>query len=98
MAPNVLAAAAQTAYDMQPPASPHGTEYHIKATKNEDLEHVWLEMLITMNVHIPLPNPFLDSPHTNPRLSWFTKQLTLAPCPESKYPPPPPPHTPQTLA
>ena len=57
MAPNVTAAAAHIAYDMQPPESLHRTKYQIKAKKNQDLEHTELEMLITMNVHIPLPNP-----------------------------------------
>ena len=58
MAPNVTAAAAHIAYDMQPPESLHRTKYQIKAKKNQDLEHTELEMLITMNVHIPLPNPY----------------------------------------
>ena len=57
MAPNVTAAAAHIAYDMQPPESLHRTKYQIKAKKNQDLEHTELEMLITVNVHIPLPNP-----------------------------------------
>ena len=57
MATNVTAAAAHIAYDMQPPESHHRTKYQIKAKKNQDLEHTELEMLITMNVHIPLPNP-----------------------------------------
>jgi len=62
MAPNVLAAAAAAAhiaYDVQPPESLHRTKYQIKAKKNQDLEHIGLEMLITMNVHIPLRNPKL---------------------------------------
>ena len=57
MAPNVTAAAAHIAYGMQPPESLHRTKYQIKAKKNQDLEHTELEMLITMNVHIPLPTP-----------------------------------------
>ena len=57
MATNVTAAAAHIAYDMLPPESLHRTKYQIKAKKNQDLEHTELEMLITMNVHIPLPNP-----------------------------------------
>ena len=57
MATNVTAVAAHIAYDMQPPESLHRTKYQIKAKKNQDLEHTELEMLITMNVHIPLPNP-----------------------------------------
>ena len=57
MAPNVIAAAAHIAYDMQPPESLHRTKHQIKAKTNQDLEHTELEMLITMNVHIPLPNP-----------------------------------------
>ena len=60
MATNVTAAAAHIAYDMQPPESLHRTKYQIKAKKNQDLEHTELEMLITMNVHIPLPNPNLS--------------------------------------
>ena len=56
MAPNVTAAAAHIAYDMQPPESLHRTKYQIKAKKNQDREHTELEMLITINVHIPLPN------------------------------------------
>ena len=65
MAPNVTAAAAHIAYDMQPPESLHRTKYQIKAKKNQDLEHTELEMLITMNVHIPLPNPN-PNPNHNP--------------------------------
>ena len=61
MATNVTAAAAHIAYDMLPPESLHRTKYQIKAKKNQDLEHTELEMLITMNVHIPLPNPFPDN-------------------------------------
>ena len=56
IAPNVIAAAAHIAYGMQPPESLHRTKHQIKATKNQDLEHTELEMLITMNVHIPLLN------------------------------------------
>ena len=55
MAPNVIAAAAHIAYDMQPPESLHRTKYQIEAKKNQDLDHTELEMLITMNAHIPLP-------------------------------------------
>ena len=57
MATNVTAAAAHIAYDMLPPESLHRTKYQIKAKKNQDLEHTELEMVITMNVHIPLLNP-----------------------------------------
>ena len=54
--PNVIAAATRIAFDMQTPKSIHRTKYQIKAKMNQDLEHTELEMLITMNVHIPLPN------------------------------------------
>ena len=64
MATNVTAAAAHIAYDMQPPESLHRTKYQIKAKKNQDLEHTELEMLITMNVHIPLPNPRMTPLHS----------------------------------
>ena len=62
MATNVTAAAAHIAYDMLPPESLHRTKYQIKAKKNQDLEHTELEMLITLNLHIPLPNQTLG-PH-----------------------------------
>ena len=35
MAPNVIAAAAHIAYDMQPPESLHRTKYQIKAKKTK---------------------------------------------------------------
>ena len=75
MATNVTAAAAHIAYDMLPPESLHRTKYQIKAKKNQDLEHTELEMLITMNVHIPLPN---HNPHPNshPRLRFGTGYIT----------------------
>ena len=68
MATNVTAAAAHIAYDMQPPESLHRTKYQIKAKKNQDLEHTELEMLITMNVHIPLPNPPVNPGRENSRM------------------------------
>ena len=67
MATNVTAAAAHIAYDMLPPESLHRTKYQIKAKKNQDLEHTELEMLITMNVHIPLSNPS-PNPMVEPNL------------------------------
>ena len=73
MAPNVTAAAAHIAYDMQPPESLHRTKYQIKGKKNKDLKHTELEMLITMNVHIPLPN---------------LPGLTVAPWPDASPPGP----------
>ena len=47
----------------------HRTQYQIKAKKNQDLEHTELEMLITMNVHIPLPNPTRSLMRTSHLLS-----------------------------
>ena len=67
MATNVTAAAAHIAYDMQPLESLHRTKYQIKAKKNQDLEHTELEMLITKNVHIPLPNPSIRRSHEQQR-------------------------------
>ena len=60
------------AYDMLPPESLHRTKYQIKAKKNQDLEHTELEMLITMNEHIPLPNPNPNS-NPNPNLDKITE-------------------------
>jgi len=49
--PHAVAHAVHIASDKQPPASPRGTSCHIKPKEN-DLEHIWQEILITMNVHI----------------------------------------------
>ena len=75
MAPNVTAAAAHIAYDMQPPESLHRTKYQIKAKKNQDLEHTELEMLITMNVHIPLPKHDAHSSNSIKQIKTTSKFL-----------------------
>ena len=80
MATNVTAAAAHIAYDMQPPESLHRTKYQIKAKKNQDLEHTELEMLITMNAHIPFPN-LNPTIHSDCIMEYKTKSSTLDPNP-----------------
>jgi len=77
MAPNVIAAAAHIAYDMQPPESLHRTKYQIKAKKNQDPEHTGLGMLASMNVHIPLPNLSSDFSCPGLRLPGVLNQRML---------------------
>lgn len=56
MAPGVIAAARHITYDIQPPESLHRAECQINAQTNENLEHIELEMLITISLHIQILN------------------------------------------